>query len=422
MIYKRAKIIGLLFIFCMVAYFSNDFQLINIEKTAIIVAVGIDKADENLEVSVQIAVPQASNQNSTNSDAILSAKDKTLYGALEKISLQTGWYPKLTFCNLIILGQDLIKENFTPILDYILTSNRFQNSAVIAVAEKSAKDTLKSTTPLDFVSSFALQKILLRNLDRTSSVLVTDIRKLCALTRSHSEFCYMPLIKTVKTEDKEQGGLQTSIIEQSTSLQAKAISTSSSDGSSGNSSGGQSNSGESQSENKPSVFDASNTLVFSKGELKGILTPTLTHCFNIITKEVKETFIHVEFTRGQKRVNSLISVVTNKYSVKLSIKEGVPKVVVDLTLVCEKEETYDDQNITELAKFNKVSKEGISALEQKLTNDIVELIEYSKTTNCDYLELKELLYRSGNKNYATFKDNLLDLLEYEVRVKCKNYR
>ena len=207
----------------------------------------------------------------------------------------------------------------------------------------------------------------------------------------------MPLIKTVKTEDKEQGGLQTSIIEQSTSLQAKAISTSSSDGSSGNSSGGQSNSGESQSENKPSVFDASNTLVFSKGELKGILTPTLTHCFNIITKEVKETFIPVEFTRGQKRVNALISVVTNKYSVKLSIKEGVPKVVVDLTLVCEKEETYDDQNITELAKFNKVSKEGISALEQKLTNDIVELIEYSKTTNCDYLELKELLYRSGNK-------------------------
>ena len=123
MIYKRAKIIGLLFIFCMVAYFSNDFQLINIEKTAIIVALGIDRADEDLEVSVQIAVPQASNQNSTNSDAILSAKDRTLYGALEKISLQTGWYPKLTFCNLIIMGQDLVKENFTPIIDYILTSN-----------------------------------------------------------------------------------------------------------------------------------------------------------------------------------------------------------------------------------------------------------------------------------------------------------
>jgi spore germination protein KC len=405
----------------MVAYFSNDFQLINIEKTAIIVALGIDKADEDLEVSVQIAVPQASNQNSTNSDAILSAKDKTLYGALEKISLQTGWYPKLTFCNLIIMGQDLVKENFTPIIDYILTSNRFQNSAVIAVSEKSAKETLKSTTPLDFVSSFALQKILLRNLDRTSSVLVTDIRKLCALSRSHSEFCYMPLIKTVKTEDKEQGDLQTSIIEQSLSHSEKSLSTSSSDGSSGDSSGGQSNSG-GASENKPSVFDASNTLIFSKGELKGVFSSTLTHCFNIITKEVKETFIPIEFIRGQKKINALISVVTNKYSVKLKIKEGVPKVIVELTLVCEKEETYDEQNITELAKFNKVSKEGISALEEKLTNDIIELIEYSKTTKCDYLELKELLYRSGNKNYATFKDNLLDLLEYEVRVKCKNYR
>jgi hypothetical protein len=231
----------------------------------------------------------------------------------------------------------------------------------------------------------------------------------------------MPLIKTVKTEDKEQGDLQTSIIEQSLSHSEKSLSTSSSDGSSGNSSGGQSNSG-GASENKPSVFDASNTLIFSKGELKGVFSTTLTHCFNIITKEVKETFIPIEFIRGQKKINALISVVTNKYSVKLKIKEGVPKVIVELTLVCEKEETYDEQNITELAKFNKVSKEGISALEEKLTNDIIELIEYSKTTKCDYLELKELLYRSGNKNYATFKDNLLDLLEYEVRVKCKNYR
>ena len=161
MIYKRAKIILLLFIFCMVAFFTNDFQLINIEKTAIIVALGIDKAEnEQIEVTAQIAVPQASNQNTTNSDAILSAKEKTLYGALEKISLQTGWYPKLTFCNLILLGSDLIKGDFMPIIDYVLTSNRFQNSAVLAVSEKKASDLLKATTPLDYISSFALQKIL----------------------------------------------------------------------------------------------------------------------------------------------------------------------------------------------------------------------------------------------------------------------
>ena len=139
--YKRAKIFLLLFVFCIIAYFSNDFQLINIEKTAIIVAIGIDKTqDKQLEVTAQIAVPQASNQNESNSDAILSAKDKTLYGALEKLSLQTGWYPKLTFCNLILLGNSLTQENFTPIIDYVLTSNRFQNSAVIATCEKDAKE------------------------------------------------------------------------------------------------------------------------------------------------------------------------------------------------------------------------------------------------------------------------------------------
>ena len=156
---KRSKIFVLLFIFCIIAYFTNDFQLINIEKTAIIVAIGIDKADDGLEVTAQIAVPQASNQNVSNSDAILSAKDKTLYGALEKISLETGWYPKLTFCNLILIGKELANQNFTPVIDYILTSNRFQNSAVIATTDKTAKETLKSATPLDYISSVALQKI-----------------------------------------------------------------------------------------------------------------------------------------------------------------------------------------------------------------------------------------------------------------------
>lgn len=412
----------------MVAYFTNDFQLINIEKTAIIIALGVDKAkNQELEVTVQIAVPQASNQTSTNSDAILSAKDKTLYGALEKISLETGWYPKLTFCNLIVFGQDLIKDNFMPILEYILTSNRFQNSAVVAVAEEKAKDLLNSTTPLDYISSFALQKILLRNLDRTSSVCVLDVRKLCALSRSRSDFCYMPLVKNKKTDDKSQGDSQNSG-GQSQNSQSSSNSDNnqinflaSGDGSGSSGSGGLPSAG-GASNDKPSVFDASSTLLFSNGKFVSTLTKDQTHCFNMITQKVKETFIPITFERENKQIDALISIVSNRYKVKISIENGIPKLEVNLTLICEKEETYANENLYELAKFNKVSQQAITALEKKMTKDIQSLLDISKENNCDFLQIKELIYRKSPKEYYALKDNLFELLDYTVNVTCKNYR
>lgn len=427
--YKRAKIFVLLFVFCIVAYFTNDFQLINIEKTAIIVALGIDKSEDGLEVTTQIAVPQASNQNTSNSDAILSAKDKTLYGALEKISLETGWYPKLTFCNLILLGKDLTNENFTPIIDYILTSNRFQSSAVIATTEQSAKETLKSATPLDYISSFALQKILLRNLDRSSSVLVSDVRKFTSLSRSRSQFCYAPLIKTVKTDDKPQGDSSTSaslfnqfaMVNENHNSKINALV--SGDGSSSN---GQNSDSSSQSngenQNKSVVFEASSTLVFSNGKLACTFSKEQTHCYNLITKTVRETFIPVTIKKGDKQIDALISVVSNKPKINLQIIDNLPHLKIELTLVCEKEETYQNQTVSELVVANKVSKEGLFEVEKRVESEVKQLVNLSILSNCDFLQTKEMLYRFCPNDYYKFKDDILSLLKFDVTVHCKNYR
>lgn len=404
----------------MVAFFTNDFQLINIEKTAIIVGLGIDKADNGeLEVTTQIAVPQASNQNSTNSDAILSAKGKTLYEALENISLKTGWYPKLTFCNLIILGKDLIYDDFMPIINYILTSNRFQNSAVVACSEVKAKEILNCSTPLDYISSFALQKILLRNLDRSSSVMVLDVRKLCALNGSHSAFFYMPMISQVKTDDKAKGGA-----EQSQSMQESESSTfkikALSDSQSQSGAGGASQS--SQGSQESMVFEASKTVAFANGKPACVFTKEQTNCYNMLMKEIKEAFIPVEIERADKKVDALISIVSNKPKIDLEIKEGLPKLKIELLLTCEKEETFEREDPVELAKSNKVSKEGLRALEEKLQKTIEELIKLCVQTNCDFFEIKEELYRYNSKHYLEFKDNILQTMSYEVEVKCKNYR
>ena len=44
-------------------FFSNDFGLTDVQKTAIIMAVGVDKEEDDFVVTSQIAIPKSSKQN-----------------------------------------------------------------------------------------------------------------------------------------------------------------------------------------------------------------------------------------------------------------------------------------------------------------------------------------------------------------------
>ena len=61
--FKRAKFYMIIFAIIFINFLTLDFLLIDVEKTALIVAIGVDKVDNEYEVTAQIAVPEASNQS-----------------------------------------------------------------------------------------------------------------------------------------------------------------------------------------------------------------------------------------------------------------------------------------------------------------------------------------------------------------------
>ena len=89
----------LLIFFLAILFFSNDFGLTDVQKTAIVVAVGIDREGEEFSVSAQIAVPQSSKQEKSTQSVQIVSRGKTVGEALEEINAKTGWYPKLIFCD-----------------------------------------------------------------------------------------------------------------------------------------------------------------------------------------------------------------------------------------------------------------------------------------------------------------------------------
>ena len=102
---RKAKLLMILVLVIFVFFFSNDFGLIDVEKTSIITAIAVD-IDDNKEyiVTAQIAVPEATDTNSENLKAQLSGKGATVGKAIKDLGDLSGWFPKLAFCNLIILG------------------------------------------------------------------------------------------------------------------------------------------------------------------------------------------------------------------------------------------------------------------------------------------------------------------------------
>ena len=424
--YKRAKVMFVAFLATCLLFFTNDCQLIDVQKTAIIIALGIDSAGDELEITAQIAIPQATDTQTNNSDAILSAKGKTIFDAIDNIGTTTGWYPKLAFCNLIVFGEELLKKEFMPIIDYMLTSDRFGNSAILAAAEGTAKDILSSPTPLDYVSAFALEKILIRDIDRANTVLVTDIREFALNVRSQSGFSYMPLIRKKPTEDKAKGDESSGNPTESTSfLNEKSgyrsiIGTSQVAGGGATGKGGSSEKSGDDGGSDNSIFDARSSILFSRGKYACVIDGEQTLCFNALNEKVTESFFKVSYKKNGKTINSVVSVVGNSKKVTMKVQNGIPTYTAKLKLYCKTEEISADPDTDKLAFYDTASAECLKSLAEKTKNTLAKIYATAKEYDCDVYQLKNLLFRYAAKNYPSFKDNALSIASVTFEVKCVN--
>ena len=109
-----------LIFFLAALFFSNDFGLTDVQKTAIVVAMGVDREDDTFIITTQIAVPQSSKQEASTQSVQIVSRGKTVGEALEEINAKTGWYPKLVFCDLVILGHSAKQQDVFDGLDFFL--------------------------------------------------------------------------------------------------------------------------------------------------------------------------------------------------------------------------------------------------------------------------------------------------------------
>ena len=141
-------------------FFSGNFGSIDVQKTAIVMAVGIDREEDTFIVTSQIAVPQPSKQGNASQSVQIVSRGKTIADAFKEINAKTGWYPKLVFCRLLLLGQKTAEKDVFDALDFFLLDEYMSDNCLIATCDKTAKELLNVTALVDSSGALAMEKVL----------------------------------------------------------------------------------------------------------------------------------------------------------------------------------------------------------------------------------------------------------------------
>ena len=370
------------------AFFSNDFGLVDIQKTAVILAAGIDRSGEGYELTAQISVPKGGEKAGGTASVELSGKGETVADCLMMLYADSGWIPKFDFCSLVLLGEEAAREGAMPALNYFLHNEYMSDNCAVAVAEGSAGEMLKKTSAIDDTPSLAIHKLFSGAAEKTGAAVKNTLREFAVGTLGVSKSSFMPFIRTLPHES----GTGSS---EGSGGKGGASGSGNSEGSGGSGGSGQSGSeGSGGEEDAPVLFRAEETALFREGKLTGLLSAEETLAFNLVRGKVKAGILTVEGEDGEP---VSLSIKRGGGSAKLG-NEDVPRAKLSVRLkVLVSDRTEED--FMAGSETNVATDEDERRAEELISSYISSLWETCKGSGCDLFLLARELYRKDPKAF-----------------------
>ena len=421
-------------------FFTKDFGLIDIQKTAIVMAVGIDREGPTFILTTQIAVPQSSDQGEQAQAVQIESRGETIADAFNQINAKTGWYPKLVFCNLVVLGEQMIKSNVFDALDFFLRDEYMSDKCLVAACEGTAKEILNTKTPIDPMSGVAAQKVLSDHAARVGTVASNTLREFAMGYFSYSKSGYLPVLKPEKQQESSgengggggeqqqssEGGGEKGAFLENTPLPAaegeqnalkgdRPVPAAGGSGGSGPSAGGQAAGGKEEEK----VFSASETALFYDGIYAGKLDQDETFAFSIVKNKLRLA----SYTPKSDGIPYTLIVKHNLPSLKFSVDDNsMARLKIKLKVTAGLQDTSYGQSIDELANAGKVPPKVFEAAKKDLEQKISQVFEKSRKSRCDVFNVLDRLQKFESDYFPAFREDILDRLIFSVDVTFESLR
>lgn len=379
-------------------FLTNNFGLIDIQKTAIVTAIGIDAGEGGtFDVTAQIAIPDASGANTASNVTVPGAE--TVGEAIAELNRKTGWFPTLVHCSLILLGERAAEEDVFRALDYFLRSEYVEDSCLVALCADTAAAALGAGSPIGELASAAIAKVLSAEAQKTGLVSVTNLRDFAKGYFAEGQSGFLPTLRAQPRAQSEGGSGDSS--------------GGSSEGGSGGgaSAGGQSSAGGGQ---KSDVFDAAETALFFRGRRTAALSADETLAYNLAVSGTDMAFGDVTVFEEGAEVHYQLKMNIGKKKRRLRLEGGVP--VLTFTIRAQAQAVDADRagSRLEIAQTAIVPDHVLRAAEQKFERELRAAAEKAHAGGCDLFSLQQMLHRFYPKQFDALRPTLLQ----SVRIAC----
>lgn len=397
-------------------FFSNDFGLLDVQKTALVLAVGIDKEENDFIITSQIALPQDSKQGKSTQAVQLVSRGKTVADAFEEINAKTGWYPKLVFCNLIVLGETAAKENVFDALDYFLLDEYFSDNCQLATCDGSAKSLLNVSALVDPSSSAAIAKVLSSHAERVGTVMPATLHEFAIGYYGDSQSGFLPVVTTQPQQEPTPKSEKDAPTEQNGGQSGQ--NNGSQDGQGGEQTEQNGQSGGQAQEEKP-VFSARETALFLRGRRVATLTADETFALGAVKSSLKLA----PFTVEKEPASCTLTIKQNEPKLSLRVSdEGMASLKIKLTLSAGLLDYSAALPLDEVSDVGDVPNGVFAAAEKKLSADIHSVFEKARLNGCDLFGVQELLVKHKPRALRRYKNTILQNTRPDVQIKFRSVR
>lgn len=398
-------VVGLVFLF-----FTNDFGLVDLRKTSVVIGVGLDRSGDELELTAQLAVPQPAENGEKTQFNVVSGRGATVAEALNQINVRTGFYPKLVFCELILLGESCLSGDLFSTLDYFYRNEYTGLTPKIAACRGSAKDALSLKLPLGDSATDNIVRLLSEEAERSANICTVNLKDIGEDGYSESAFCYMPYIFPEEGEgggqNQEEGGDSGQNSEQGSEQSGES---GQGDGQGGadaqNSDGGQGG----------ASFVCNRAALFSDGRFVGTLDERLTFAFNLVNSNVRHAFIRC----GEGENLRVMGLRDCKGGRSVSIESGGAQLKLTFSAIVRVQD--GESNPTPQTEGNKQALEReIADCRKRIEGDLEALFSRTEELGCDLFGVRNLLYKYSRAEYAASGGALAENVSLAVEVKLKS--
>ena len=381
---------------------------------AIVTAVGLDKNEQDYEVTLMTFLSHP-NQSYSEQYEVISCSAPSISEAFTNASLQIGKNISLFHTHTAIVSERLLEEDIASALDYLGRVASLPQSCVLISTNVTSKQFLEFVQELDKESDINLEDLLFY----TSNYVLWKYTTI----NSFYEGYYSPVKASILghltiTQGDVNGipikntenvvGLGSSSGGSSGGSESSKSSGSQQSESPNQTSGAQQSGGESQSSsssNQLQIVNDGSCLLIKNGKMQAHMTKEQLRGLNWLNSSTSGAVITLENFSDQTfdEARLIYKVQREQVLDKVEFENGVPVYTANIKLfVSLMEANGSKEELTESREVAYISDEVRELIEKQVKTEINSSLEFLSTQNCDTLDMYEKFYencRAQTKNY-----------------------